>query len=111
MGPPDVEPESLSFLNVTTKSFTKNSSTKKDSAELQNGAAKDTLGFTIGPVPLQKFLDAFLPKNYTRTPKIKKNLFKDVKPASREADSVGGSEKPMYEAFVSHHTATFWVKY
>lgn len=101
--PPEVESEPLSFTKFTTKSYTKNSSTKQDSAALQNGAAKDTLGFSIGPMPTRKFLDTFLPKNYTRNYRIRKNLFEDVEP-------INGREDAMYNAFVSHHaTTTFWI--
>lgn len=106
MDPPTAAPESISFINVTTKASTKNSSTKKDSAFLQNGAAKDTLGFSIGPIPPRDFLDSFLPKepNQTFNRKVRGNLFSSIKPVIVEgSESKLDLESDMYESFVSHH--------
>lgn len=70
-----------------------NQSDTRSAAENQVELAKYMKGLWIGPMPMQQFLDDFLPAPATPTPAIDPKLF--------EVMSKAKLEKDMYQPFVS----------
>ena len=99
MATPSVKPGSRVYS--TTKSFHKNSSTDHCAATIQANVAFETYGFTIGPVPPQKFLNDFLPKSGPIKCRVPKTTFNDVKPSPAGSNTSERGEFAMYDPFVS----------
>ena len=99
MATPSVKPGSRVYN--TTKSFRKDSSTNHRAAIIQANVAVETYGFTIGPMPPQKFLNDFLPKSGPIKCRVPKTTFNDVKPSPAGSNTSERGEFAMYDPFVS----------
>ena len=98
--PPLLEP--VSTLRNTTTEYDKHSSTSLSAADAHKGVAKDMAGCSIGPMPIQEFLDRFMP-DHKKKPlgEIDANFFESI-PGS-------GHETKRYLPFVSHRDSSLPV--
>ncbi|KAK7688371.1 hypothetical protein QCA50_008744 [Cerrena zonata] len=82
----------ISAIKKTTSSYYANSRIQPSSMEIHRGVAKDNFGCSIGPMPVQDFLDRFMPT--TRKSELK------VAPDFFESIPTDGNEKERYQPFV-----------
>lgn len=85
--------ESITVIRNTTTGHGKHSATIPLAKDTQNGVAKDTEGRSIGPMPVQVFLDAFMPSREEEPLDIDTDFFEMVPETGPEVD--------RYQPFVS----------